>query len=235
MQAGKIRLLAFDADDTLWHNETLYHHAQEQLVELLRETADASTVGERLLQTEKRNIPYFGYGIKSFTLSMIETAVSLTDGRMRGEEVLKIIGFGKQMLQARVELFEHAEKVVSKLSQAYPLMLITKGDLIDQGAKLERSGLAEYFRYVEIVSEKTVESYRRLLQRYQVQAESFMMVGNSLRSDVLPVVELGGMAVYIPYHLTWAHEMVEAQGQKVYFELQSLAELEELVRRVEEG
>jgi len=154
---------------------------------------------------------------------------------MRGEEVLKIIGFGKQMLQARVELFEHAEKVVSKLSKAYPLMLITKGDLIDQGAKLERSGLAEYFRYVEIVSEKTVESYRRLLQRYQVQAESFMMVGNSLRSDVLPVVELGGMAVYIPYHLTWAHEMVEAQGQKVYFELQSLAELEELVRRVEEG
>lgn len=235
MQAGKIRLLAFDADDTLWHNETLYHHAQEQLVELLRETADASTVGERLLQTEKRNIPYFGYGIKSFTLSMIETAVSLTDGRMRGEEVLKIIGFGKQMLQARVELFEHAEKVVSKLSKAYPLMLITKGDLIDQGAKLERSGLAEYFRYVEIVSEKTVESYRRLLQRYQVQAESFMMVRNSLRSDVLPVVELGGMAVYIPYHLTWAHEMVEAQGQKVYFELQSLAELEELVRRVEEG
>ena len=201
-------VVAFDADDTLWHNESLYLATQAQFAKVLAPYLDGEDVGQYLYATETRNIPYFGYGIKSFTLSMIETAVALTQGRVRAADIQRIVALAKAMLDTPTELLDGVASVVARLADAYPLMLITKGDLLDQQRKLERSGLADYFTYVEIVSEKTEATYRTLLARYQLDAARFLMIGNSLKSDVLPVISIGGQAVHIPYHTTWEHERV---------------------------
>jgi putative hydrolase of the HAD superfamily len=183
-----------------------------------------------------RNLAHYGYGIKSFTLSMIETAVQLTGGWLRGDEVLQIIDLARQMMAAPVQLLDGAAEVVEALAASHRLMVITKGDLIDQERKLAASGLAAHFDHVEIVSQKTVDVYRDLLARYGVDAGRFLMIGNSLRSDVLPVVELGGRAVHIPYHVTWAHEVVpEADsGPAGYVELARIGLLPGLVKELEE-
>jgi putative hydrolase of the HAD superfamily len=203
--------IAFDADDTLWHNETLYAQAQEKFKELLASYHSPEWVEQRLFETEMRNLQHFGYGIKAFTLSMIETAIELTEGRIRGDEILQIVEAGKAMLKAEVQLLEGVEKTLAILSASYPLMVITKGDLLDQHSKIERSGLAGYFQHIEVVNEKTRESYAAILTRHKVSPEKFLMVGNSLKSDILPVLELGGTAVYVPYSLTWAHETIADQ------------------------
>jgi len=230
----KFDLIAFDADDTLWHNETLYTSAQDKLRELLSGYADGETVAQRLYQTEMSNLQYYGYGIKSFTLSMIETAVELTRGKIEGSEVLKIIGFAKEMLTSEVQLFEHTEETVCELARSYELMMITKGDLLDQQSKLSRSGLGDCFRYVEVVSQKTQRTYEALLARHGIEPQRFLMVGNSLKSDILPVLTLGGYAVYVPYHTTWAHEAVDSQriGHDGYHELEHLGQLPQLIERL---
>jgi putative hydrolase of the HAD superfamily len=156
-----------------------------------------------------RNLAAYGYGLKSFGLSMIETAIRITEGRVRGDEIGQIVDLVRDMVRTPVQLLERAAEVVAALAASYPLMLITKGDLLDQERKLDQSGLGDYFDYVEIVSDKNVEVYRALLARHGIEPGRFLMVGNSLRSDVLPVVELGGRAVHIPHHITWAHEAVE--------------------------
>ena len=227
-------LIAFDADDTLWHNETLYAKAQGKLRELLSRYVEGKTVDQQLYQTEMSNLQYYGYGIKSFTLSMIETAVGLTRGRIEGAEVLQIIGLAKEMLTSEVQLFDHAEETVRKLSSSYELMMITKGDLLDQQSKLSRSGIGDCFRYVEIVSQKTQGTYEALLAKYKIEPQRFLMVGNSLRSDILPVLAIGGYAVYVPYRLTWAHEIVDGQhaGRDGYFELEHLGQLPQLIERL---
>jgi putative hydrolase of the HAD superfamily len=231
----RFEMVAFDGDDTLWHNESLYQAAQRQLVAMLAEYADGETVMAELYRTEMRNLPSYGYGIKSFALSMIETAVRLSDGRVSGAEIEGIISLARGMLASGVRLLDHVDQVIRALEDVYPLMLITKGDLRDQRAKLAESGLAGAFRYVEVVTEKDTGVYRRLLKRIGVRPERFVMVGNSLRSDVLPVVELGGQAVYVPYHVTWEHEMVEAHAEPDgYYELNDLGELPALLRRLEE-
>ena len=237
MIALEFDLIAFDADDTLWHNEPLYVEAQDKLKVLLAGYADGETVDQWLYQTEMSNLIHYGYGIKSFTLSMIETAVELTRGRIEGAEVLKIVGFAKEMLTSQVQLLEHAEETVCALARSYELMIITKGDLLDQQSKLSRSGIGDCFRYVEVVSQKTQSTYAALLARYGIEPQRFLMVGNSLKSDVLPVLALGGHAVYIPYHTTWAHEIVDSQrvGHDGYYELEHLGQLPQLIERLGRG
>jgi putative hydrolase of the HAD superfamily len=228
-------IIAFDADDTLWHNERLYVDAQAKFKQLLAHYHSPEWIDERLYRTEMRNLEHFGYGIKAFALSMIETAVELTEGRISGADIQTIINFAREMLAADVELLEHVAETIPSLAAKYPLMLITKGDLRDQEMKIARSGLRAHFRQVEIVSDKNPANYAELLQRNNILADRFLMVGNSLRSDILPVLALGASAVYIPYRLIWAHEIVDLPppGQPDYYQLEHIGLLPELLARLE--
>lgn len=226
-----IDTIAFDADDTLWHNERIFIRTKEKYTALLARYHDADWIEERLDETEVRNIKHFGYGVKGFTLSMIETAVELTEGRVKGDEIRDIISFAREMLNAPVEILDGVEKTVEKLKGKYRLMLITKGDLFDQEAKIARSGLGEFFSEVEILSNKLPEAYERVFTKYSIDRERFLMVGNSLRSDVVPVLSLGGNAVHIPYETEWWHERVpdgELEGLEIP-RIGSISELPELV------
>jgi putative hydrolase of the HAD superfamily len=227
-------LIAFDADDTLWHNESLYHEAINKFQALLAPYQSAEQVEQRLRQIELDNLGYYGYGIKGFALSLVEAAVEISEGRIQGEQLRQVIDITKGMLCAKVRLFEHAEETVASLANSYPLMLITKGDLFEQEAKIARSGLKAYFPHIQIVSDKTRDSYAAILARHHVAPGRFLMVGNSLRSDILPVVALGGMAVYIPNHLTWAHENVPVpDGERgKYIELEHLGLLPALIAKL---
>ena len=227
-------VIAFDADDTLWQNEPLYLATQDKFKQLLSTYQRAEVVEEALHKAEMRNLQRYGYGIKGFALSMIETAVELSEGRVQGQEIQAIIDFAKEMLEAPVRLFEHAEETVASLSASHELMLITKGDLFDQETKIARSGLADYFTHTEIVSEKTSATYKTILAKHNIAPQRFFMVGNSLRSDILPVVAIGGQAVYIPYELTWVHETAvdHDRGQGHYFELEHIGLVPGLVRQL---
>jgi putative hydrolase of the HAD superfamily len=226
-------IIAFDADDTLWHNETLYSMTQEKFRQLLARYDGAGLALEKLYATEIRNLESFGYGIKGFTLSMIETAIELTQGRVEAQEIQQIIDFAREMLRAPVQLLDHVADVIPRLAERYTLMLMTKGDLFDQETKIAQSGLADYFRHIEIVSDKTQQIYQALLAKHNVAPQRFLMVGNSLRSDILPVVAAGGQAVYIPYHLTWAHEASGDTGERQpYFELEHVGLLPALLDRL---
>jgi putative hydrolase of the HAD superfamily len=228
-------VIAFDADDTLWHNERLYVSVQARFAHLLAPYQNAEVVKARLYQAETRNIKYFGYGIKSFTLSMIEAAVELTDDRISGQDIQGIIDLGKSMLDAEVELLEHTTGTITQLAPRYRLMLVTKGDLQDQQGKLARSGLGKFFQYIEVVNEKTGKIYERLLEKQSIDPGRFLMVGNSLRSDILPVLALGGQAVYIPYQLTWQHESAEAPAPSTprFYQLEHLGQLPDLLEQLE--
>jgi putative hydrolase of the HAD superfamily len=229
-----LNVIAFDADDTLWHNETLYHQTQDKYRLLLTKYIDTGNLDEQLYQTEVGNLPYFGYGIKSFTLSMIENACRLTGGCISVEDILQIIQFAREMRDAPVELLPGVREVVARLAQEYDLMVITKGDLLDQQTKLDRSGLASYFKSVEVVIDKTPQIYARLIEAYHLDPQRFIMVGNSLRSDILPAIALGAQAVYIPYHLTWAHEHeIDHFSEKTgYYEIGHISQLPELIDRL---
>lgn len=234
---SRFDLIAFDADDTLWENEHLFLEAQAKFKTLLSQFHPPEWVAARLYETEMRNMQHFGYGIKAFALSMIETALDLTEDRISGADLRAIIDAAKAMLAADVRLLEHARPIVASLSSRYDLMVITKGDLRDQHAKMGRSGLSTHFGHVEVVSEKNPATYEAILRRHRVAPERFLMVGNSLRSDVLPVLALGGMAVYVPHPLTWAHEAADAPDRAApgYFEIADLAALPALLDRLETG
>jgi len=230
-----IKVVAFDGDDTLWHNETHFNFTQAALRDLLRGHVPNADVDAHLFEIEMRNLSLYGYGIKSFTLSMIETAIEITDGTIPASDLQMILEWGKRMLREPTELLEGVRETLLGMSDRHELLLITKGDLFDQESKLARSGLAERFAGVEILSDKNVDSYRRVLSRRGIDPGEFIMVGNSLRSDVVPVVELGARAVHIPYHLTWNHEHVDeeslpAQG---WHRIQSLRELSRLLISLE--
>lgn len=227
-----IKVIGFDADDTLWHNETIYSLTQEKFTKLLAPYHNEEWINARLYETEMRNLKFYGYGIKSFTLSMVETAIELSEGRISGEEIKAILSFGREMMATPVSVFEHVDDVLSQLSKAYKLLLVTKGDLIDQQSKVAQSRLESFFVGIEIVSNKRPETYQAILDRYDVNPEQFLMVGNSLRSDVLPILEIGGQAVYIPYHITWAHEEVTAEEENNhdYFQLEHIGQLPSLLR-----
>ncbi|NIM92868.1 MAG: HAD hydrolase-like protein [Anaerolineales bacterium] len=229
-----IDMIAFDADDTLWHNEPLYVDANRKLQDLLVGYASGETIRQKLDQIEEDNFKIYGYGIKSFALSMIQTAVELSIGKISGDEVNKIIDIAKDMLLAEVVLLEGVVETIEVLANSYPLMIITKGDIVDQESKIDRSGIGGYFHQIEIVGEKVQETYTELLSKYGIPPERFLMVGNSLRSDILPVVALGGLTAYIPYELTWQREMVH-ENEKVdegYYELESIHQLPRLLARL---
>ena len=219
-----ITTIAFDADDTLWANEDLFVATQQQYMQLLAPFR-ADWDAEELHAAERRNLAYFGYGIKGFTLSMIETAIEVSNGAIPGRDIAKIIDMARAMVHAPLPLLPGVAELIPQLSTKYSLMLITKGDLFDQEAKIARSGLADSFRHIEIVSEKSPHAYQRILQRYDINPQSFVMVGNSLRSDILPVIAIGGHAVHIPYHLTWAHEHVDIPAnERTWQECASIAD-----------
>ncbi|MGE3843101.1 MAG: HAD family hydrolase [Vicinamibacterales bacterium] len=240
MPDRRIDVIAFDADDTLWHNERSYRDARARFRVLLAEAGVALSDDELeqfVNQREVQNIGYYGYGVSSFILSLIETAVELSDGRIDGRAIAEVIAISKQMLTEDVELFEGAREALAALAPHYPLMLVTKGDLLHQQSKLERSGLQGFFRYVEVVSHKTCNVYRGILARHAVDPDRFLMVGNSLRSDVVPVIELGGRAVHVPAALSWAHEHAElpADDRGRCFEIATLLALPGLVATIEMG
>ncbi len=197
--------VAFDADDTLWHNEDLFQDMHREYEELLSPWAAPAVVDDSLHEVQMANLPRFGYGVKSFTLSMIEAAVRISRGEIDGGRITEIIGYGKRLLDRPVELIDGVEEVLDALGH-HRLMVITKGDVHDQLAKVAGSGLAERFWRVEVVADKDAAVYGELLERHGIDPSRFVMVGNSLRSDVLPVLELGGTAVHVPYHVTWRHE-----------------------------
>jgi putative hydrolase of the HAD superfamily len=227
-------MIAFDADDTLWHTEHLYAQAEATFLQMLAHYHPAEWIAARLYAREVGNLQHFGYGIKSYILSMIEAAIELTEGRITGQEVQTIIDLGHHMLSAEVQLLDDTRAVVSRLAAAHPLMLITKGDLYEQEGKVAHSGLASCLKYVEIVTDKTEDTYRSILQRHALTPANFLMVGNSLRSDIWPVLRLGGYAVYVPYHTTWAHEVTDEPpaDQPRFYRLEHLGQLPDLIERL---
>ncbi|TAN33296.1 HAD family hydrolase [bacterium] len=232
-----IRVVAFDGDDTLWHNEIRFNLTQTALRDLLHRHVPDADVDGRLYEVEMRNLKLYGYGIKAFTLSMLETAIQLTEGRIPASDLEVILGWGKRMLLETTELLEGVHSTLLEVGRRYSLLLITKGDLFDQESKLARSGLAGLFEGVEILSDKNVETYRSLLSRRGIRPEEFVMVGNSLRSDVAPVVALGATAVHIPYVVTWHHEQVpdESLPPSGWHRLGGIAELGGLLDSLDHG
>ncbi len=198
--------IAFDADDTLWKNEEAYLHGRQVFLQILADYNINQDALDRVDEFEVENIQYYGYGVMSFALSMIELAIELTGERIHPRDIRKLLNLAKAMLTAKVEVFDGVRQLLEEITKEYPLMLITKGDLFHQQRKLEESGLAVFFQAVEVVSDKTPEVYREILERHQIDPRRFIMVGNSLRSDVIPVLELGAWAIYLSDHLTWSHE-----------------------------
>jgi len=198
--------IAFDADDTLWKNEEAYLHGRQVFLQILADYNINQDALDRVDEFEVENIQYYGYGVMSFALSMIELAIELSGERIHPRDIRKLINLAKAMLTAEVEVYDGVRQLLEEITKDYPLMLITKGDLFHQQRKLEESGLAVFFQAVEVVSDKTPEVYREILERHQIDPRRFIMVGNSLRSDVIPVLELGAWAIYLSDHLTWSHE-----------------------------
>jgi putative hydrolase of the HAD superfamily len=218
-------VVAFDADDTLWRSEDAFVHAEQRFVELVTPyVSDGIDVPGALRATERADLPISGYGVKAFTLSMARTAINLTDGRMPSAVVGELLDLGWEMLTEEVHLLPHVPEVLAAVSPHVRTVLITKGDLVHQDRKIRTSGIAHHFAHVEIVLEKDVETYATIIDRLGIAAERFCMVGNSVRSDVLPVLELGGQGIHVPYHVTWEMELADGHGREIV-ELASLADV----------
>jgi putative hydrolase of the HAD superfamily len=206
-----IDVVGIDGDDTLWHSEGHYDLTQQRYCELLAPWVDPESVSTALLDTERRNLALFGYGVKGFTLSMIETALTITEHRIDGAHMEKIVSLGKELLAHPVELLEGVAETLDVLAEHHRLVLITKGDLFHQESKVAASGVAERFESIEIVAEKDAATYARVLRRMGSSPDAFCMIGNSVRSDIAPVLELGGAGIHVPYHVTWALETAELE------------------------
>lgn len=222
-----IKTIAFDADDTLWHNERIFIAAKERFKALLANYHTPDWIEQRLDETEMRNIAHWGYGIKGFSLSMVETAIELTEGRVTGDEIAWIVENAREMLRSPIDLLPGVVETVRLLSNRFKLMVITKGDLFDQETKIARSGLGDYFAEVEIVSEKNRDVYAGILSRRGIDPAGFVMVGNSMKSDVLPAAEIGAHAVHIPYETEWFLDRVDdaALNGRKFARLDSISEL----------
>lgn len=220
-----IDVIGFDADDTLWRSEDSFHAAEQRFVELLDpHTPDGIDLLAALTATERSNLSISGYGVKAFTLSMIETAVTISDGAVPSAVIGELVDLGHAMLTEPVHLLRHVPEVLAELGATHRLVLITKGDLVHQTRKITTSGLEHHFEHVEVVLEKDAATYDRIVGHVDITPERFCMVGNSVRSDILPVISIGGHGVHVPYHLTWEHERVEHHDED-FVELESLAEL----------
>jgi putative hydrolase of the HAD superfamily len=204
-----IKVIAFDADDTLWVNEPYFRATEEKFYALLTEYLSSHNLERELFKTEIDNLQWYGYGVKGFVLSMIETALSVTDKTVSAAVIEKIIQLGKDMLNQPIELLDGIPQALEALKDKYRLVVATKGDLLDQERKLRKSGLSNYFHHIEVMSEKDEENYRKLIRHLDIDPDEFLMIGNSLKSDILPVLRIGGHGIHIPYHITWQHEVVE--------------------------
>lgn len=229
-----IEMIAFDADDTLWKTEANFEKAQKELEKILSPWKDSEKTEEIVFKTEMDNLSIYGLGVKAFTLSMIEAALQISQGEIQGESIEQIIRLGREMLEAEVELLPCVAETIPKLSKDNPLMVITKGDLLDQTTKISRSGLSAHFSLVEVVSEKTPLSYAKVLEKFHLDPKNLLMVGNSLKSDIIPILELGGTAVHIPASTTWAHELVADfdTSQDRFYELENMGDLPELITKI---
>jgi putative hydrolase of the HAD superfamily len=232
MTATRERWIGFDADDTLWHNENIFEKGHERYYELLARHHGSETVKKALDAAERRNVPLYGYGIKGYMLSSIETAIDLTEGKVSTSEIREILELGREMLNHPVELLEGARTAVEALAPGYRLLLVTKGDLRDQERKLAKSGIAGLFDGIEIVSEKDAGAYGRIFARHGIDPSRFLMVGNSIKSDILPVLALGGAGVHVPYRITWDLEHAETPpASDRFFEAKSMADVPGIVAR----
>ncbi len=223
---SNIKTIGFDADDTLWVNETYFRDTEEKFAELLDGYETKNKIDQELFKMEMANLNTYGYGIKGFMLSMIESALDLSNNKVSQDTIGEILNLGKRMISHPVELLDGVEEVLSKLMGKYRLIVLTKGDLLDQERKLERSGLSKYFHHVEVLSDKKESNYSNLLEHLDIDVSEFLMIGNSLKSDVLPILNIGAKAVHVPFHATWAHEMV-AEDEMVnnHLKLNSLKDI----------
>lgn len=212
-----VKVIAFDADDTLWVNEPYFQNTEKKFCELLETFMPQHTLSRELLKIEIENLALYGYGIKGYILSMIEAAIKVTGGTIPVEAIETIIGYGKDLLNEPIELLENVEEVLEALKGHYRIVVATKGDLLDQERKLRKSGLSHYFHHIEIMSEKKEADYLKLIRHLDIRPQEFMMIGNSLKSDVIPVINIGGHAIHVPYHTTWAHEHVETSLEHANF------------------
>ena len=227
----EVEVIGFDADDTLWVNETYYRDTEEAYARLLDDYADRETVMRTLFDTEMSNLSKYGYGIKAFVLSMVENGISISKGSISTESIQAIIGLGKEMLEKPIELLPDVKAVLDQLKGKYKLIVATKGDLLDQERKLIRSSLSSYFHHIEIMSDKQLENYRSLLHHLGVEPEKFVMIGNSLKSDIIPPLELGCYGIHVPYHTTWEHEKVDKKPvNEKFFEVGNLIEIVDLLK-----
>jgi len=222
-----IKAVAFDADDTMWINEPYFQQIEEKFCKLLEDFATHHNISQELLKTEIQNLSIYGYGVKGYTLSMIETALNISNKKLDIEIIEKAIEYGKDMLSKPVELIDDIEQVLQQLKLKYKLVVATKGDLLDQDQKLKRSGLESYFHHIEVMSEKKEDDYKKLIKHLDIQPQEFLMIGNSLKSDVLPVLALGGHAIHIPFHTTWEHEKINHHVEHDNF--MSLRKISELM------
>jgi putative hydrolase of the HAD superfamily len=212
-----IKYIAFDADDTLWINEPYFQQTEQKFCALLDDFMPHHSLSKELLQTEIANLPLYGYGVKGFTLSMIETAIQITGGSLSVKVIAQIINLGKELLEKPIELLDGVEKVLSELKGRYRLVVATKGDLLDQERKLQKSGLAHFFHHIEIMSDKKEADYLKLIKHLDIEPSDFLMVGNSVKSDILPVLNIGGYAFHVPFHTTWEHEKASIHLEYPHF------------------
>lgn len=234
MNTRPLTVIGFDADDTLWQNEQFYRLTEEHFRGLMADFGDGEHISQRLLEAEKRNLSHYGFGIKGFTLSMIETALEVTEGRVSTQIIGKILSIGRELLTHPVETMPHARETLAALAGDYYLVLITKGDLFDQERKLAQSGLGDYFDAVEIVSDKSATTYQRIFSKTDGGPERAMMIGNSLKSDIVPAIAAGAWGVFVPHALTWVLEHVEKPTEATRFrEIPHLGELVPLIHKID--
>lgn len=226
-----IKVIGFDADDTLWVNETYFRDAELEFAKLLSTYETANKIDQELFKKEMENLPLYGYGIKGFVLSMVEMAIELSNDSVSSETITKILNIGKDMLNKPVELLKGVEDTLKHLSKTYRLILVTKGDLLDQERKLEKSNLTSYFHHIEVLSDKQESNYLKLLNHLDINPSEFLMVGNSLKSDILPLINIGAKAIHVPFYTTWLHEQVKEKEtkQKDYKTISSLLDLKNMI------
>jgi putative hydrolase of the HAD superfamily len=213
-----LKVIAFDADDTLWINEPYFQETEEKFCELLAPYLSKHTLSQELFKTEIGNLRLYGYGIKGYILSMIEAALEISNHTISNETINKIIQYGKELLEHPIELLDGVEDTLKTLQKKYKLVVATKGDLLDQRRKLHNSGLGKYFHHIEVMSDKQEVDYTDLIKRLDIKPSEFLMIGNSLKSDVLPVLGMGGYAIHIPFHTTWAHERIDYKVEHTNFQ-----------------
>lgn len=229
-----IEMIAFDADDTLWANEIYYQNALAELRQILSPWESPERINKVVNDIEHRNLAHYGYGIKAFILSLIEAALQISEYQIHAVSIARILDIGRSMLDADLHLIPNVLETLTTLNEKYPMMVITKGDLLDQTAKVKKSGLEGFFRAVEIVNDKTEDSYLNILENYHIDPSNFLMIGNSIRSDILPILNIGAKAVYIPTDNTWSHEIVPDFNTDVdgYYELIHIGQLPDLLQSI---